>query len=232
MTRVFYSADNSVYDWVRLSGSDLPSLSTIPGLLDIHQISPDGVTGQSILDIGNNTLGWRYPAHIAGTGGYYILPYPISAPTTDVISGVANQIDLMRIYIDNTVSVDSITFAVSVQDAGNFASVGLYDILGNLVFTTGAQSTTTRGAKTTTLSGIGTILRGVYYWAWTCDSTTMGFAGFDPTGSDFHEILNAGVAHRLTASETSTAGVLPDTIDISSLSTSTDAIAVGKLQGG
>lgn len=220
--------------YLPITVDELPEISDLSGLLDIGQIAPSGLTGQHIQDVGDNALRWRYLNHVAGEGGYYLLPFfwmPTGTSLGTFYLEAADVVEVLRIFIPCTISIATLSFKVVDDSAGQFASVGLYDLHGDLVLHSGAIGTDTVGIKTGTLSGIGTILPGIYYWAWTADSSLVGFAML-PEDIDYMNFLNDTVVHRGRAAEASVAGVLPATLGVITASvTPWESIAVGKLQG-
>lgn len=132
--------------------------------------------------------------------GYFILPANTSA-ASDADSGGANHVRCIRIHLPSSIKVASIHFNIPTGEAGKFASVGIYSEDGTTrLITSGAVSIASTGVKSVALGTPVTLAAGMYWLAWTMDSTTgrfsclsLGVSGvFNGTTVQYGESPNAG----------------------------------------
>src|SRR6266436_3309640 len=114
------------------------------------------------------------------------------------IGFVANQTPCVGVIISWPLSVSHLTFNVTTLDnSTNKYDFGLYNAAGTLVANIGAASYTTSGAKTGALAqGTVTLNPGLYFLAFTGNSTVMQFSGLNAGASNWQygASANAGAS--------------------------------------
>lgn len=214
--------------FIEIEASDLPNLSGMNGKITEDQISADGLTGMVIQDIGSNTLGWRYPNHIAGPPGFLMLPNHMGGTTAAAAAVAANnRVMVVRVQLPHTITVSSIVLEVTTAVGASQVGAGLYDPNGNRMIHTGAVDSASTGVKSTNIDDVA-IMPGTYWWAWTASDTGV-LVRCIAADAGFTGVLNGGTAQFGRAANASVAGVLPATLG--AITTDNGIVLLGKLQG-
>ena len=106
--------------------------------------------------------------------------------------------------------VRNISFEVDTLEVGKLCGIALYNADKTLALESGAQSTTTTGLKTKTITAV-TLEPGTYWFAWTADGTTFAFEAFVVISS-IHTHLNKTTPRTGTAANSSSSAVFPATL--------------------
>ena len=156
----------------------------------------------------------------------YFFGYTIATPgagnTTLKVDSV-NQVRVYQFVLPFRVVVRKVTFEVTTLDAGNFAAMGLYDADGNLVLTSGAITTAATGILVNAITAV-TVEPGVYFLAFTADTTTAAFRALNPVGI-FRDLTNdsATAKREGNAANVSSVAVFPATLGTVTADTGTNA---------
>lgn len=169
--------------------------------------------------------GWGYQvANVATTDvGYFIAPCGLMLMQNVQMVAGANDTRAWQFALPFRLKVARTRFFVGVAESGKFFGFGIYsDLASAAIIDTGAISLTGTGWKNTTISPAVTLEPGVYYAAWTCDSTTARVYG-NSTGLQIFDdtVIQAG-----KAANNGAAGVLPATLGALSAISLTVAPAV------
>lgn len=164
---------------------------------------------------------------LSGVTAHYMAPWGYGhTDVTNPEAGV-NQVRCCRFLIPIEITVASLHFEVTTGDSGKVANLGIYSSDGNtLLCNTGAVSITATGAKSVTLGSPVTLPAGMYWLAWTGNSSALRMRG---VAADATAFTNAGTAQIGTAANSSSVGVFPSTLG--AISAATHAPPKLKLQG-
>jgi hypothetical protein len=122
-----------------------------------------------------------------------------------------NAVTVALFVLPFNVTVAKCTFTIATTAAGGNVNFGIYDINKNKLIDTGAQSTTTGGVFSATISPNVTLPAGLYYAAVSADNTTCAipsFSGVPP----FDTAMNRSQVRWGVAANSTVAGVLPPTL--------------------
>lgn len=164
---------------------------------------------------------------LSGTSAHFMAPWGYGhADSTNPETGV-NQVRCCRFLIPIEITVASLHFEVTTGDSGKVVNLGIYSADGNtLLCNTGAVSITSTGAKSVTLGSPVTLPAGMYWLAWTGNSSALRMRG---VAADATAFINAGTAQIGTAANSSSVGVFPSTLG--AITGATHAVPKLKLQG-
>lgn len=148
----------------------------------------------------------------AADEGYVIFPGGVHGSPGDAVVGVGviDEVVALQFVQPLCVKIQTLRIYIDTAEAGKVFGTGIYDKNGNLLFETGARSTTSTGLQSIALGAPVTVPRGVYFIAWTCDGTTARLRGIS-FGSDttLNEMINANAIKRAgTATAAATPGVM------------------------
>ncbi len=163
------------------------------------------------------------PARIPGGGtppplvdtadlGYVIFPGGVQGSPGDSVVGVGviDEVVAFQFVQEFGVTIQTLRIFVDTFEAGKVFGIGIYDKDGNLLFETGARSTTSVGLQSIVLGAPQTVNAGVYFIGWTCDGTAARLRGIS-FGDDatLNEMMNANATKRAgTATAAATPGVM------------------------
>ena len=159
----------------------------------------------------------------AGEGYFFGISINFINPTGGVAIGSNDETRVYQFVLPFRVVVRKIITEVTIGGvAGKFYGVGLYDVNGTRVVTTGAIDAEAVAITTTTITAV-TLEPGVYFQAQTSDDNATQFRRFPAVGEPL-ALINETGALIGTAANTSTAGVLPATLGTITKSTTRVAI--------
>jgi hypothetical protein len=142
---------------------------------------------------------------------YYMLPATVGQSANNW-SGIANVVRTFPVQLREGMFVDEIQWRNNTNAASNFASVGIYDLNGNLLVDSGPQSTAGAGQRRVALTTPVFLPAGMYIAAYTATTTnTTQFATF-ASGTGIDTLYNAFNNYLGTAANSATAGQLPATL--------------------
>lgn len=166
-------------------------------------IASDGVGGVTITGTGAAAV------TTTNRGGFFGgLVYPFTGTAiSSTITAVINQVRGMFFVLPFSVTIGRAT----VIPNGSFVvDVGIFDISGNKLWSTGAVSYSGTATTTTTASAV-TIPPGVYAFCWSSTSAAASF--FGPPGTNWQNwVGRTGATSYFTAATAATAGALPSTL--------------------
>ncbi len=146
----------------------------------------------------------------AGQGGFAgIYIYPQGGAAAGVVFSVANTTYCVNMVLPFRCVVGQVNSEVTTLQVGKLYGFGLYDMNGDLVVRTAAQSSTTTGVKTTATTATVTVEPGPYWFCWSADSATIQLMRLNL--SNFIQSDSAAPI-LFTAANDSTEGVLPATL--------------------
>ncbi len=147
--------------------------------------------------------------------GYAVLP--CMYPYNDFGGGrsaslVANTTYAMMLTIPYSFSWHNVLAYVLTPDAGALFSVGLYDLSGNLLVSSGAMSGAIAGNVLSTVTPY-QVQPGTYYYGWTTNDSSLGLSMDYGLDGSYASLINAfsGVngLNAFQSSVASSGGVLP-----------------------
>lgn len=148
--------------------------------------------------------------------GYIIFPANVHGSPGDaaVGVGVVDEVMAYQFVLDFCVLIQTLRIFVDTAEAGKVFGIGIYDEDGNLLFETGAKSTTSTGLQSIVLGSPKSLGCGIYFIAWTCDGTTARLRGISFGADDtLNKMMNANVVKRAgTATAAVTPGVMNATL--------------------
>lgn len=199
---------------LRLDGVDLLSDPIVPetsyGIRQFpFETAPGGLAWTTPLF--NDTQA-GYSANSAIT--YWLLPYLAvyaEASSADVTAAVPDRVYVMRVFMPYNMLVSRIATRIDTVGVGKFWGTGLYSEDGNtLVIDSGPLSASTTGIKSATFSPV-FLEAGMYWYAWTCDSSTPAVPGAAIT-LNTAVITEDGTEQFGFVANASAAGQLPSTM--------------------
>ena len=146
----------------------------------------------------------------AGEGGFFgIIVHPQGGGAAGVPFTILNKTFCCHMVLPFRSVVAKARSQVTTLQVGKFYGFGLYDMNGDLVVRTAAQSSTTTGIKTTSTSETVTVEPGPYWFCWSSDDT-----GIQVIRLNLDAILASDALGQLlfSAANDSVAGVLPATL--------------------
>jgi hypothetical protein len=146
----------------------------------------------------------------AGTATCVMLPAYDTQGTTNIGAVIANRVYLQRVFVPALIVVNRISYYNVSSIASQFWGMGIYSIAGSLLVDSGPVSTSGAGVKGANIASI-TLTPGMYWLAWTCDSTGPVVRSALMSGNA-SEIRDENASQRAHATNTSTAGQLPSTL--------------------
>ena len=146
--------------------------------------------------------------------GYFLGAVVFLGGGSGLAAAVVGSVDDVKVWqfvLPFRVVVRNIVVEVTTLDSGKKIGLGLYDASGNLYLKSGAISATSTGFLTDAITAV-TVEPGVYFFAQTCDSTTVQVSHTTipnrPT-----TVLNAQTVKKIgLAANSSSAGILPATL--------------------
>ena len=161
---------------------------------------------------------------------WYGAPVVSPGPQSALMSSVANQPFLAKFTIASTQKITKVAWELVTGTAATTGDIGVYGNCGttcSLLGHTGSIATTASGTVFTTsfLSAI-VMSPGTYYLS-TCDSANTPAALVGQISSFSNVLAAAGVANNFgtDATDTCTAGVLPNTITVANITNGTGILA-------
>lgn len=203
---------NGVAALMRYNSTDLITQSIVPSTSYLIYQFPFATVadGTSWTTAKFNASEAGYAVSAANT--FWMLPYlSIYNAGTDVSIPVANQVQVLRVFVPYNILVSRMDTKVGTSAGGKFWSAGLYtEDMNTLVIDSGPLSTTIAGFKASTFSPV-LVEAGMYWYAWTCDSLTptVVTGQMNIVGVDIRENGTEQYGH---ATNTSVAGQLPATM--------------------
>jgi hypothetical protein len=149
---------------------------------------------------------------VVGTAneGYVVFPEVVHGKPGDAVVGVGvvDEVVAYQFVLSYRVTIQTLRIFVDTAESGKVFGVGIYDKDGNLLFETGARSTTSTGLQSVALGVPVSLGEGVYFIAWTCNGTTARIRGMRFSEDDtLNEMLNANATKRAgTATAAATPG--------------------------
>lgn len=168
-----------------------------------------------------------------GTGGAGTGSGAVYGGTTNVMS-VSNNGQFIKFYNGLLSKLGNATVRVAIASAGGHFDVGVYSISGTtatLVWHTGSQSTASANTNIQVTPASVNLQPGTpYYIAWCADNTTATLAGIS-NSAETNSMGATGSANTfgVNATDTCTAGVLPNTATTTNVVNSALASQVGLL---
>lgn len=158
----------------------------------------------------------------AAVGGFWggVTGEPAGAvATTGPQTASANRVYFKQFTLLCRVSVKKVSINVTASVASTHVSVGIYDAGGNLLVDSGQFDCSSNGVKTNTLGASVVLPPGVYYFAWSCDSTSSSlqvpyFTGLISQAAlgAARDILNATAVRTGKGSNTVSSGAMPSAL--------------------
>lgn len=152
----------------------------------------------------------------AANEGYVIFPMGVHGSPGDAAVGVGviDEVVAFQYVSSFCLTIQTLRIFVDTAEAGKVFGIGIYDKDGNLLFETGARSTTSTGLQSIALGAPQTLGCGVYFIAWTCDGTAARLRGISFGVDDtLNKMMNANVIKRAgTATAAGTPGVMNATL--------------------
>ena len=146
----------------------------------------------------------------AGEGGFFgMIIYPQGGAAAGAVFPIANKTNCVHMVLPFRTVVGQINSEVTTLQVGKLYGIGLYDMNGDLIVRTNAQSSTTTGIKTTSTSATVTVEPGPYWFCWSGDDTGIALLRLNLSGLVRSDKIGA---LQFTAANDSTAGVLPATL--------------------
>jgi hypothetical protein len=179
-----------------------------------------GLTGNIALsqdaDIGSSGFGFLF-------GGFALGSYP-TLTLTHASDGpnAANKVMIHQFHLTKKLTIRKILWALGAVQAGKNVGMGIYTSAGALVVDTGALSINTGVAVSTMFSvtpaqGTVTLNPGVYWYAWTADTTAVDIyfcQGSLSASASANVNLNLNAVRYGHATNASVAGQLPATLGV------------------
>ncbi len=196
-----------------------------PHLLTKNHIGLGNVDNTSdalkpVSDATQAALNGKLSASSVESGGRLLLPQetiPVSL-VANVGPASANQVVWGRFFVGRRINVSKLAVWITTASAGQTFAVGIYDLTGNRLTTTGAQSAaaispSAIGGTLVTLSSNLQLEPGNYYFAYTVSDAIAKIAGLSL--SAYFSLLGASTADKRAvgvSANSAVAGDLPTTL--------------------
>jgi hypothetical protein len=161
---------------------------------------------------------------------WYGAPAVSPGPQSAIMSSVANEPFLAKFTIAETQKITKVAWELVTGSGATTGDIGVY---GNCTTTcsllghTGSIATTAGGTIFTTSFLVATTLQPGTYYLSTCDSSNVPAALVGQISAFSNVLAAAGVANNFgtDATDTCTAGVLPNTITVANITNGTGVLA-------
>lgn len=151
--------------------------------------------------------------YFAGAGSLPPFPFYGNHPASSVICGTPNQLTVYQFILPVTFTISRVSCNVGANVAAKHVVFGIYSAAGNKLIDSGAISAALSGVFGNSITPV-TLPPGVYYFAQTSDSASVGVYCSDGVSAAMNNLLNGTQVHVGQAANPSVSNVLPATLGV------------------